>query len=111
MRRVSTCAVNDLNSQHAKNKLLIRLHHTQTLLDISCCQVALFATQTTELLQNVDSLFFETNDFHKTPSQMKKKDTFFAGEPKVLRRVQSIKTRLMREHAVQIAKINKDLKF
>ena len=77
VRRVMTFAMNDPDAPIAREQLRIRPNNGRTPLDISCCQVALSATQTTELLDDMDPAFFENDDLHETPAQRQEKDNDF----------------------------------
>lgn len=112
IRRVMTFALDDVDAASAKDQLRIRQNDAQTPLDISRCQVALSATQTTGLLGDMDPAFFESDELHETPTHLKdKEDEFVTGEQEVIRKVQSIETGLMRDHAAQVAEVNQEMKF
>ncbi|MCJ1422586.1 hypothetical protein MMC29_000466 [Sticta canariensis] len=112
IRRVMTFAPNDPDAASGKEQLRIRPNNGQTHLNISQCQVALSSSQTAELVGDMDSDFFNGDDLHETPTQLKdKQEGFVIGEQEARRRVQSIESGLMRNHAAQAAEVNKNMEF
>ena len=74
MRRLMTFATGYTDAANAaKESVRIRPNDGRTTLDIFRCEVALSATQTTELMKDVDPGFFEVDALHETPTQQKEK--------------------------------------